>query len=428
MRLLGTSLLLGALSVLAPCQAKMTLEDALVSARSNNGTVLAAQLDFEAAKASTRADYSSYLPTVTPNFSQENGRTNTYTGPNRGHDTFDTTDASVTARWLLFDNGERAASYARSRAQRDQAMYSTLDTLRAILVDVHTSFFDALRSQELLKVANSSLERALKLQDATEKREQFGSGPKKDILQARADALNAKVNVLTSQNQVSTTAATLKAVIGWPDETLPPLDDSQSSIPNVATYTLEEAFANGLKNRPSLLAARKRIEGSRFSVSLARLNSGVSFQGVANYNRSFSESVFDRTFFQLTASVPLYDGSRSSESVRAAELAYSADKASLTQSERDVKADIEAAYKSFKQNFDRLEASRLAREAAQLNFKAAEGAYREGAGTVLDQLTAQVSLATAESNYVQSYYDLLISDVRLKQVVGDPIPGEPSYK
>ena len=94
--------------------------------------------------------------------------------------------------------------------------------------------------------------------------------------------------------------------------------------------------------------------------------------------------------------------------------------------ERDVRAEIESSYKAFKQNFDRLEASKLAREAAQLNFDAAEGAYKAGAGTVLDQLTAQVSLATAESNYIQAYYDLLISEVRLKQVVGQPLPGEGS--
>jgi outer membrane protein len=293
-----------------------------------------------------------------------------------------------------------------------------------VLFGVHSAFYDALRAQQLLIVQNSALERATKLQDAAEKKEEVGAGPKKDILQAKADALNAKVNVLTATNDVSTALATLKAVLGWPSDTLPPLDESQNIQPTMVDYTLEQALADGLANRPSLLASRKRLESSKLNVTLARLDGGVSYQATANYNKSFSESVFDRPSLALTASIPLYDGSRSRENIKAAELNYRADSATLLQTERDVRAEIEAAYKSFKQNFDRLDASKLARDAAKQNFDAAEGAYKEGAGTILDQLTAQVSLATAESNYIQAYYDLLISEVKLKQVIGKPLPGE----
>jgi outer membrane protein len=324
----------------------------------------------------------------------------------------------------LFDNGTRHATYRKSELLKDQLAFSSLDTYRAVLFDVHSSFYGALRAQQLLKVSESAYTRATTLQDAAEKRESVGSGPKKDILQAKADALNAKVNVLTSKNQVSTSLANLKAVLGWPNDNVPELDDSQNAEPTMVDYSLEKAIADGLANRPSLLAARIRVESSKLDVTLAKLDGGISFQATANYTKSFSESVFDRPSLALTASIPLYDGSRSRENIRAAELGYQADQAALLQTERDVRAEIESAYKEFEQNFSRHEAAKLARDAAQSNYNAAAGAYKEGAGTVLDELTAQVSLATAESNYVQAYYDLLISEVKLKQVVGKPLPGE----
>lgn len=409
---------------LAQSSSKLTLEQALRSARENNGDVLAAQLNYESAKASTRSAYAAFLPEVTPNLTREDGRLNTLTGAGKGGRNFDTTDSGITARWLLFDNGVRSANYKRSQISKERTQFTSLETYRSVLFGVYSAYFDALRAQQLSKVAQSSLDRALRLQDATEKREQFGAGPRKDILQAQADALNAKVSVLTSNNQVYTTMASLKAILGWPEEVLPELDDSQDVKPTMVEYSLEQAISDGLANRPSLLAARKLVESSRIDVTLARLDGGIAFQATANYNKSFSESVFDRSTLALTASIPLYDGSRTKENLRAAKLGLQADEATLKQTERDVRAEIEASYKSFKQNFDRLEAAKLAKAAAVQNYAAASGAYEGGAATVLDQLTAQVSLTTAESNFVQAYYDLLISEVKLKQVVGKTLPGE----
>ncbi|MBS1723596.1 MAG: TolC family protein [Armatimonadetes bacterium] len=416
-----------ALSVSALGQTdKLTLEDALRAANENNGTVQAARLNYESAKAGVRSAFSSFLPTVTPVYSREDGHLQTLTGPGKGGSNFDTRSATIQASWLLMDNGTRSATYRRTKVSSEVTEFSTLDTYRGVLFNVHTSFYDALRAQHLLGVAQASLERAKKLEDATIKREQVGAGPRKDILQAKADALNAQVNVLTATNQVSTAEASLKAVLGWPKEELPTLDDSQDTEPGKfdLTITLEEAIAHGLANRPSLQASRKRLEASRLDVTLARLDGSVNWKATANYDRSFSEGVFDRPSLAITASFPLYDGDRSKENVRSAQLGFESDKAALAQTERDARAEIESAYKEFKQNFDRLEAAKLARDAAVENYNAASGAFHEGAGTVLDELTANVSLATAESNYVQAYYDLLISQVRLKQVMGDPLPGE----
>jgi outer membrane protein len=89
-----------------------------------------------------------------------------------------------------------------------------------------------------------------------------------------------------------------------------------------------------------------------------------------------------------------------------------------------VTAEVEATVKEYTQNALLLEASNLALEAAQLNYNAASEAQRLGASDLIEVLTAQVTLVTAETNRVQALYDLLISEVRLDLVVGDPLPGE----
>jgi outer membrane protein len=103
-----------------------------------------------------------------------------------------------------------------------------------------------------------------------------------------------------------------------------------------------------------------------------------------------------------------------------------ASKALLDQSEKDARSEIEADFSTYSQDQLRLQSAELALKAAQLNYEAADGSQKAGAASLLDVITAQVSLVTAESNYIQATYDVLIAQLRLRLVTGLPMPGENS--
>src|SRR6185436_3773732 len=111
---------------------------------------------------------------------------------------------------------------------------------------------------------------------------------------------------------------------------------------------------------------------------------------------------------------------------RQAKYSYEASKSTLAQTERIAQSQIEAAYKDVSQNAERLAASQEAVAAARENYQAASESQRLGVGTVVDVITAQASLATAESDYVQALYDYETSVVQLRLVTGQSIPGEES--
>ena len=85
-----------------------------------------------------------------------------------------------------------------------------------------------------------------------------------------------------------------------------------------------------------------------------------------------------------------------------------------------------AVYSSLKGHVVSLETTNreIALDAAKKNYNAAVDSQKAGAYDLLQVLTAQVSLVTAESNQIQALYDYRISDVNLKLVTGRPIPGE----
>ncbi len=414
------------LSCLGHAQSPLTLDEALALARRNNGTIRAAYLDYEAAKASTNVAFASFLPTITPSFGRVDSRTNTLTGAGRGNNNQVTSDANITARWLLLDNGTRRTTYRQRLLNGEAASLNALQTLRNTVFDVHQRFYDALRAQELLKVQQAQLERANVILRQTEFRAspEVGDAPRKDVLQARADALNAKASELAAVTRVDTTKANLKATVGLAPDEEPVLVEPAQVAPEKVNYPLEQAFREGMESRPDLMGNRLRIQAQNENVKAARLDTTFRYELEAVAQKSFADSQFDRGQLQFNVNIPLYDGKRSREVLRGEELALESIKASQVQSERDAKAEIESAYKEFEQNLRRLEASTLAREAARLNYKAAQESQQEGAANLIEVLTAQVTLATAESNYVEAFYDTLISEVRLRLVTGQPLPGE----
>ena len=408
----------------ALCQ-DLTLGRALELAKANNGTVRSAYLNYEASRSNARAALSAYFPTLTPAYRYDTSRLDTMTGPMQGIFKDVTSDSSLSASWLLFDSGEREASFRRSSYSRDGSERSALQTLRQTLFGVHNRFYEALRSEELLKVRQSQLARAEEIEKQTRVFAEAGAGPRKDTLQARADALNAKASELTARNRVTTARADLKAIIGLDirDE-LPGLSVPQEEQIEDVDYSLDQAFEHGFANRPDLAAQRFFVSSQSQSVRLSRLSSGLSWTIDARYDKAFSPSPFERSALVLLFTVPLFDAHRTRQNLRAAELLLGADRASLQQSERDAVAEIESAYKEFSQNIERLAASSAALEAAKINYDAVFAARQAGASELIELLTAQVSLVTAESNYVEARYDTLISRVRLKLATGRPLPGE----
>lgn len=409
-------------------QSSLSLAKAIDMARERNGDVRAAFLDLESARSRVRQSFSFFLPTVTPSYSWTNSRSQTFTGASSG--TFDATTrtSSVVARWQLLDTGERDWSYKASRRSADATEATTLQTVRSIIFAIQQLYFDTIRARELLKVAQAEVQRAQTLLEATNLQIEVGAAPKKDALQAKADLLNAKVSLLQAQNFAATADADLKAIIGWDSaEPLPDLERAEAPKELPAVPELADITKEGLQNRLDLVAQRKRIEAQNYSRMIQERNALISLSVDALYSRNFSPLVEDERRLSFLASIPLFDGGYAKEQARQARITLDSQKAQLTQSERDARAEIEADLTVLKQDALRVQAAQAALEAAQENYRAALESQKLGAeGTsVITVLTAQVSLVTAESNFVQAVFDYTISEARLRLATGRPLQGEP---
>ena len=391
-------------------------------AAERNGSVMAAQFDIEAARQRVTQARAAFLPTVTPSYRYNSGRTEIDTGSGTRFLQDEGGSSLVRADWRIFDSGERMFSMRASRSSLASQEFSTRQTLRSTLFSVTQQYYEALRSQELLKVAEEQVKRSAAIRSQIEARIKAEDAAEIEKYQAEADYQNAKVQALVAKNLVSTSAANLKGTIGLdqtqPLPTLAPEPEVKETAP---AEELKSLLAEGMATRPDLESRRRALQSLGFSRDRARREAGLTFGLDAHFDQHVTPKSLEDRALTLNLSYPLFDGGQRRSIARELEQNIKADQAALVQAERSARAEIEAAHAEFSQNGDRLSAALVARDAARRNYTAAEQSQVAGAYDLLQVNAAQLSLVTAESNYIEALYDYRISEARLRLVTGRPI-------
>lgn len=425
-RALMGALFMGAFVIGSAQTSVLTIDEALKLAKDRNGTIRAAAYAVETARSRVRQSFGAFLPTLTPTYRYSDQRQESSTG-GTGAFSSKTSRTEVEAAWTILDSGQRLFAYNGNRRDQEAEILSLIQTLRETLFNVHQQYLEALRAAELMKIADAQVERAQKILDQTKAQVELKVAPKKDILQAEADLLNAKFQQLTARNRSKTTTATLRATIGWDaSQPFPELQAFAGDRFETQLPPLEQLLREGVEARADLESQRKRLEAQRFDVQAAERRALVNWSLDASYTKGWAPTGYNNRLLSFNVSLPLFDGSQTRESARQAKLGVEAGEARLTQAERTARSEIESEYLTVVSDSQKVEAAKLALRAAQLNYKAAQESFAAGAeGTsIVVVLTAQVSLVTAESNYVEAVYDYAISDVRLRLLTGKPVPGE----
>jgi outer membrane protein TolC len=314
---------------------------------------------------------------------------------------------------------------ARSKDSVLSATYNVADVRQDVVLNVTTDWYQILRSKELVRVAESGADRAQTTLEATRAFVEAGSVPRKDVLQAQADYDNAQVLVLQARNNVRLAQTSLKNAMGI--TTTAPIETSDTPTPAPGsapdTATVSDYVTLAYANRPDLKRSEADISASRHGAGIARIEAGpqVTSTFSAGY-RVHPDPGSDRALL-VGVSYPLFDAGAARAAVREAKAGVEQAEQQLELARRNIASDVESAYLLREEARARIAVTKTALNAARENYAAASESQREGAGTILDVITAQNQLVTAETNAVQAIYDFYNADALLQRAIGANDPG-----
>jgi len=405
----------------------LTLEEALRIGLKNQHTLAIAKASITSANARITQAKAAYYPTIGPSYTYTNQTTTqTFNGVKQTGNV-ESGISQIAANQLIFDMGKREENVLVSKYGAKSAEYSYTDSRQQVILNITSAYYELLRQKELVRVAQSSVDRTKTTLDATRAFVENGTSPKKDILQAEADYDNAEVQLSVAKNNVRLAMTTLKQTMSvlstlpviTPDVKLP-VPSSTPDSTNLAKY-VNQAF----EKRADIKRDAAGVDADRHNLKVAQINSGFQISASVSEGYRIDPSPGENRTFSTSFSYPLFDAGSTRAAVKQAEASLEQARRQVALTKQGIQADVETNMLIREESRLRIRSTASALRAAEENYNAARESQKEGAGTIIDVITAQSQLVTAETNAVQALYDFYIADAKFKRAIGenDPYTG-----
>ncbi len=290
------------------------------------------------------------------------------------------------------------------------------------VTQVERAYYNLIFAHENVKVRQKALELAKRLLKENARRVEVGAMAPLEEKQAESQVATSRADLLEARQQVELRENALKKLITqqysrWHDLEIHP---SETMVAMPADLDLQESWKEGLKHRPDLLRKKKQLERQNVIV---RYRHNQVFP-VLDLTASYGVNGVDRTFERLYKDYESRDNPRHSIGVvfrvplsnKARRNRYQSSKASkeqlllqLKKVEQNVMVEIDNAIKQAKTDFQRVQATREARQFSQAALEAEQKKLQQGKSTSFEVLRLQRDLTQARSAEIRALADYNIS-------------------
>ncbi|MGD8394322.1 MAG: TolC family protein [Candidatus Eiseniibacteriota bacterium] len=300
-----------------------------------------------------------------------------------------------------------------------------------VALQVRIRYYEFLKARRLHEVRLESVDLREQQLERAQTLFEVGSVAKNDVLQARVNLQQARLEEIQARNLVALERSRLAQLMGlMVDAEFDTVDNLEMSTgaPLDSVAVMEEA----LEQRPDLEAARLRLRAGSISLSAARagrypsLYSSVqrSWIDQASTSRAggielgSSESLTKR--WSVTAGVRLsvFDGLLTEGRIKEAKAAEASAEHELRQLELTAALEVKEALLGIREARLSIASASEAVALADENLKLAEERYQLGSGTLLELEEAQVALIEARRSLVEAQAALKVAEARLDSACG----------
>src|SRR5919197_3065285 len=401
---------------------EITLDEAVRRALDVQPAMVQARGDQRNAGASTRNAFGAFLPALTTGASAARsnvGRIDNTTGrpvpPEYSY------TGSLNLSLELFDGFRRFANLKAANATGDAAAAGVINQRFQVTLATKQAFYAAIANEELVRVAESQLQRAKQQLQISIDKLHAGSATRSDSLRSTVDYGNARIALLQAEANLATAQANLGRQIGVdalvraiPDTTLPPVPDTagirSAAIGGAPAVAQAEAQANAA--RAQVWSMRSQYWPS-LTVSYSNNRQGTgspNFPLFSGYPESFS--------WRFGLSWTLFNGFTREANQVSASVNRDIAEARTADARRQVNALITQQLAALATAVEQINIARDNLAAATEDLRVQNERYRVGAATILDLLTSQAALTKAQVNVVQTRFNYLIARAQVEAVVG----------
>ncbi|WP_425326465.1 TolC family outer membrane protein [Sphingomonas oligophenolica] len=400
-----------------------TLQEALLKAYQSNPTITAQRAAQRATDENVPIARSQGLPGVsanggvTDNLVQAN---NSFFSPSRFG------NASVNVALPIYSGGA-VKNGVKAAETRVEAGRATLRSTEAnLFTNVVAAYMNVIRDEAVVGLNQQNVRVLDTNLRASRDRFQVGDLTRTDVAQSEARLALANAQLQSAEAQLIASRETYVAVVGSPPAAL----ETPPALPNLPDSP-QTAVTTALDGNPTLAAARKQRDATRYDVAVARANrlpkvNLVTGGNYTNYLGSIPSLANGQSIAgsatSATAGVqftlPLFQGGRPAAQVRQAEALRSQAIENETGAERTVISQTRSAYAMWQSSLQVITSSETAVNANKLSLEGVRAENSVGTRTILDILNAEQELLNSQVTLVTARRDAYVAGFALLAAMG----------
>ena len=328
---------------------------------------------------------------------------------------------------LITDFGHTANLVASSRYQARAENQNASATREQVLLGVDISYYDAAEAQDVLKVAQQTLDTRQMLATQVSALATNKLRSALDVSFVQVEVQQAELLVERASNDADAAMASLSTALGYGDFHPFLLTDQAPAIKemiatNFVTSDVDGLVQTALSRRPELLSLRDNREAAqRYAKSQrdSRLPTvdAIGAAGDAPW-RNDGDLRSDYAAGGVQLSLPLFAGGMYVARQHEAEYKAQADEEMLRDLQNNVIRDVRIAWLDLNDAIEQLHTTEELADNAAEAFTLAQARYQSGLSSIVELSDAQLNLTSAQITETNARYNVLIQQANLNYQTG----------
>jgi outer membrane protein len=362
---------------------------------------------------------SAYLPTLNDNIG-----VNANVGfpkSARGRDYYNLNN-NLVASYLLYDFGMRDANLENARQLLQAASATQSAIVQSLLLATIKAYYQVQTDIASLAATKEAENLNSESYKAAEAKYKVGVSTPADKLQAQTAYAQATLNRISAEGTLRSDYGVLANVMGLNANTPVKLIETKSAPDD--TNELERDIAQLIEQasvrRPDLIASEAQVNAAKANVEASRAAAKPTVSiGVSNgYNNGTDLSYNNTSTLGLNVSIPIFAGYGPSYQIHSAEAAVQVKEAQRDQLRLQTSLDVWSAFQNLRTANESLKSAKVLVDSAQESARFALGRYKAGVGNIIDTLTAQNALASANQQKIKADLNWSTARASLAQSIG----------
>ena len=396
----------------------VTLYQALNDTYKNNTQLNAERENINAAEEDINISQADYMPSISLSGSKSFENTNeitTQSGTDTSIDDVNPLSSSIKLEQKLFDQG-RDFTHQKNIVGLELAKARLIKKEQEILYSAIDAFTGLILAREKLNINRRNLNLLIRQVETDKVRLDRGQITITDLSQSESSLAGAQAQFTQSKSDLLISKLNYENIIGNIDDPSK-LKKSSNSIVKIPE-NLSKAVSLSKENNPDIKIAELELIQSEKDIEISKSDlsptASLSLERSYNYDLSTTYDEREKDVLKATVNWPFYSGGKKRSKVKKDSNLNYRKRLLLEDTIKTNETNVASAWSSLEASKGFLNSVRAQVRAANIAFEGISAEYERGSRTTLDViqsnsllLSAQISLANSERNYLLSQYSLL---------------------